>query len=86
MRAMSLYESLDSNGEVSLQDLFLNKNIITTLNTLSIEKLSFLICRCGWPKSIDLAERLALQQAKNYFIVVINTEISNIDGVKKDSQ
>lgn len=52
MKTMSLYESMDSNGEVSLLDLQNNK-FITSISNKTIDDYAFYICRCGWPLSIS---------------------------------
>lgn len=56
MRPMSLYESEDSNGKVSISDLFANKEI-SAENDTDLEEIAFLICRGGWPKAVGLAEK-----------------------------
>lgn len=85
MRPMSLYESRESSGEVSLTELFKGDNISST-NNASLEEISFLICRGGWPKSIGLDEKPALFQAIDYFDAVISTDISRVDSVKRDKE
>ncbi|MGI5950194.1 ATP-binding protein [Peptoniphilus sp.] len=85
MRPMSLYESKDSNGQVSLKDLFEAKNISATDQT-TFEEIAFLICRGGWPKSIGLDEKPALFQAIDYYDAVVSTDISRVDLVKRDKE
>lgn len=85
MRPMSLYESKDSTGQVSLQDLFDGKNISSSDET-SLEKISFLICRGGWPKAIGLEEKLALFQAIDYYDALVSIDISRVDSVKRDKE
>ena len=85
MRPMSLYESKDSNGAVSLKDLFEGKNI-SVIDDTSFEKIAFLICRGGWPKSIGLDEKSALFQAIEYFDALVSTDISRVDSVKRDKE
>ena len=85
MRPMSLYESRESSGEVSLTELFKGDNISST-NNANLEEISFLICRGGWPKSIDLDEKPALFQAIDYFDAVVSTDISRVDSVKRDKE
>lgn len=85
MRPMSLFESKDSAGEVSLKDLFDGKNITVTHET-SLEKIAFLICRGGWPKSIGLNEKPALFQAIDYYDAVVTTDISRVDSIKRDKE
>lgn len=85
MRPMSLYESGDSNGSVSLGDLFAGKlHKAYPVNSLDINKIAFLICRGGWPGSLHLSERAALRQSVNYIDAIVNNDISNVDNVSRD--
>lgn len=59
MRSMSLYESKDSSGEISLRDLFKGENI-SAIDETSLEEIAFFICKGGWPKAIGLDEKPAL--------------------------
>lgn len=87
MRPMSLYESGDSLGTVSLAVLFDgNGEGAYNSNSLNIEKLAFLICRGGWPASLFMTERAALRQSYNYVDAIVNRDISAVDGVQRDSQ
>ena len=85
MRPMSLYESKDSSGEVSLRDLFEDKNI-SAINETSLEEIAFLICRGGWPKAIGLDEKPSLFQAIDYYKSVVSTDISRVDSIKRDKE
>ena len=86
MRPMSLYESKESNGSVSLTDLFNNPDqVIRGTSSLSLKDIAFLICRGGWPMSLDLPREIALRQAIDYYDAVVNEDVSRVDGVKKDS-
>lgn len=85
MRTMSLYESKDSTGDVSLSDLFEDKDIQTTNNT-TLDEIAFLICRGGWPKSVGLEKKPALFQAIDYFDAVVSTDISRVDFVERDKE
>ncbi len=85
MRPMSLYESKDSNGEVSLKDLFEGQNI-SAIDETSLEEIAFFICRGGWPKAIGLDEKTALFQAIDYYDAVISTDISRVDSIKRDKE
>lgn len=84
MRTMSLWESDESNGAISLQELFDAQPQIAAQSTLSIEQLAYAICRGGWPASIKLKERAALQTARNYVEEVINYDVHRVDGVDKN--
>ena len=84
MRPMTLFESLESNGSVSLKDLFASKEINGT-NKLSLEDIAYLCCRGGWPRSIFMDKDIALDQAFDYYDATINSDISRVDGIKRDS-
>lgn len=87
MKPMSLFESKDSNGKISLLDLKNGKRDIDGIKTdLDYEKIAFVLCRGGWPNAINLSENNALQIAKNYLDVLCNSDISKVDGVKRDPQ
>lgn len=85
MRPMSLFESEDSNGTVSLQDLF-EQNNIAAENSIDIEKFAFLICRGGWPKSLDCTDKIALQQSIDYFDAVVESDVSKVDGISRNAE
>ena len=84
MRPMGLYESLESNGTVSLADLFTSKEV-SGVNNLSLEDIAYLCCRGGWPRSISMEKDIALEQAFDYYDAVVNSDISRIDGIKRES-
>lgn len=83
MRPMSLWESRDSNGSISLKELFDKNTDISATSDLSIEKIAFLICRGGWPASVSRENESALKMATNYVESVINMEVQRVDGVEK---
>lgn len=85
MRTMSLWESDESTGQVSLETLFdYPNNDLAALSNLTIEQLAFSICRGGWPASVRLKERAALRTARNYVEDIINLDIHRVDGVEKN--
>ena len=86
MRPMSLFESGDSTGEVSLNQLFKNPNVIDGMNNLSLERLAFLICRGGWPHAVGMKDKPALFQAEDYYEAVIKSDINRADGVSKNPE
>lgn len=86
MRPMSLFESGESSGEVSLRELFEGSKNIDGENPNDIEKLAFLVCRGGWPGAIDLAEKPALAQAFDYYDGVVKSDINRADGVTKNEE
>ena len=86
MRPMSLYESGDSTGDVSLSELFTGKTEIDGESNLSIDRLAFLVCRGGWPQSVDMRDEIALDQAMDYYDAVVHADINRADNVQKNPE
>ena len=86
MRPMSLFESGESNGKVSLEQLFTNPDKLLEKNELKLQDIAFLICRGGWPIAVELPEETALEQAFDYYDAVTKEDIINVDGVKRVSE
>ena len=86
MRPMSLYESGESTGEVSLSRLFEGKGKVDGESKLDLERIAFLICRGGWPRSIDMRDKIALNQAIDYYDAVVHSDINRADGVEKNPE
>ena len=86
MRPMSLYESEESTGEVSLSRLFEGKGEVDGESKLDLERIAFLICRGGWPRSIDMRDKIALNQAIDYYDAVVHSDINRADGVEKNPE
>lgn len=87
MRTMSLFESGESTGEVSLTDLFSNtKSDVFGTNMLNIDSLAWLICRGGWPRATTIDKGVALDMAYNYYEAVVNSDLSRVDGIKRDAE
>jgi len=84
MRTMSLYESGESNGTVSLTELFKGVQGVEGVSDLTIEQIAFCICRGGFPASIGKSGKTALQMPIDYVEAVINNDISRVDGVEKN--
>lgn len=85
MRPMSLFESGESNGAVSLNDLFEQPEQIAAINTLKIDDIAYLICRGGWPFACNLEGDVALEQAFDYVDAVIKKDVSRVDGVNRNA-
>lgn len=85
MRPMSLYESGDSTGDVSLASLF-ESQPISGCSDLDLDRLTFLICRGGWPESVDMDDDVALDQAFDYIDAVIRNDMSRVDNIRRDPQ
>ena len=86
MRPMTLFESGESNGTVSLGELFLAPDKILQKNDLKLSDIAFLICRGGWPIAVGLPEEAALEQAFDYYDAVTKEDVTNVDGVKRASE
>lgn len=87
LRTMSLWESGDSTGDVSLGALFKNADSIDGASNIDIEKLAFLTCRGGWPKAtLKKSKKAALLQAKEYYEAVCRYDISRVDDVERDPE
>lgn len=86
MRPMSLYESGDSTGQVSLGALFQGAELDEGESVMDIDRLSFLICRGGWPGALSLGDEDALSQAFDYYDLVTDSDMSRALGVERDPQ
>lgn len=86
MRPMSLYESMESNGAVSLRELFDGQSDIESISALTIEQIAFVMCRGGWPASVRLSGNSALRMATDYVEAVINYDVSRVDGIEKNPE
>ena len=84
MRPMSLLESQDSSGSVSLKDMFAGKQPIAQAQSGTIDDLAFLVCRGGWPKAIGQKQDVSLQQAIDYVDALTSVDISRVDGVSRN--
>ena len=84
MRPMTLFESNDSTGEVSLKELFDGNLDVDGYSNIDIERLAFLVCRGGWPKAIDMRDEIALDQAFDYIEAVIHSDINRADNIQKN--
>lgn len=85
MKPMTLFESGDSNGKISLTDILNGKREIDGIKTdLTYEKIAYILCRGGWPTAINLSQKQALQISKNYIDVLCDSDISRVDGVKRN--
>ena len=87
MKPMTLYESGDSNGKISLKDILDGKRDIDGIKSnISYEKLAYLICRGGWPNSIDVPEDIALNIPRDYIEAVCNSDVSRVDEVERNPE
>lgn len=86
MRPMSLYESGESNGTVSLSSLFDKATLEPQRNDLNIDDIAFLTCRGGWPWATLISEEVALDQAFDYVDSVVNNDILRVDKVRRSPE
>ncbi len=87
MRTMSLFESGDSTGEVSVKELFDNPGTdVFGTNSQNIDSVAWLICRGGWPQATTVKKEVALDMAYRYYEAVVNNDISRVDNVKRDAE
>lgn len=86
MRPMTLYESGESNGTVSLSELLSGNSKISGINELSLEDIAYLCCRGGWPRSIFMDKDIALDQAFDYYDAIVNSDISRVDNVDRNPE
>ena len=84
---MTLWESRESTGEVSLAELFAGRLDVSGESRLEDEDLSYAICRGGWPEAVTARRgRSALRKAKSYLDAVVEEDIHRVDGVEKNPQ
>jgi len=85
MRTMSLWETRESSGAVSLADLFAGRHDIGALVDFDIERIAFAICRGGWPEAVTEKDDFsALEMAKEYISLLLDTDIAQIDGINRN--
>ena len=86
MRTMSLFESGESSGAVSLRALFDGERDVAALADLDIEDLAFAVCRGGWPEAVlDPDDEVALDHAGNYVEELLGADIEAMDGVRRNA-
>lgn len=86
MRPMTLFESNESTGTVSLVSLFSSNKKINGISKLSLEDVAYLCCRGGWPRSLYMDKDIALEQAFDYFDAVVNSDISRVDNINRNPE
>lgn len=86
MRPMTLLETGDSTGKVSLQKLFQDDNDIAVTNESDLKRIAYLICRGGWPKVLGVSEKIALRQAVDYYNGVVNSDVSRVDNKERNAE
>ena len=83
MRTMSLWESGDSTGDVSMGALF-DGVIPDGVSHITMDRIAYLTCRGGWPGALTLSDNAALRVSRAYLKAVVNSDISRVDDVKRD--
>ena len=86
MRPMTLFESKESNGSVSLGALFDGRLDIASTSSLTLEDVAFAACRGGWPTAIRQTGDLALAHAFDYFDAIVRGDISRVDGTRRNQE
>lgn len=87
MRPMTLWESGESTGDVSLGRLFESIDLVEGESHLSLDDVAFATCRGGWPRALNKKNRkAALGQAKEYYEAITRSDVSRVDGVSRDEQ
>lgn len=86
MRPMSLYESEESNGTISLEELFNSPDNISAINELELNDIAYLCCRGGWPRSTYMDKEIALDQAFDYYDAIVQSDISRVDNVERNPE
>ena len=84
MRTMSLFESGESSGEISLGELFEGKTEMFGKSKVTLEQIAFILTRGGWPAAVnENNETLALKKSSDYYEAVVSEDISRVDKVEK---
>ncbi len=86
MRTMSLWESGESTGRVSLNTLFDGVDIEPQENTLNLEQIAYLLCRGGWPQATFMKGEVALDQARDYYETIYKVDILRMDKIRRNSE
>ena len=84
MRPMSLWESGESNGSVSLGGLLTGKEFTSVESPdHRLEDVAFMVCRGGWPQAVQQTGEIALDRANDYYEAVVVSDVSRVDGVSR---
>lgn len=86
MRPMSLWESGESSGSISIGDLFAGQDIDPLKNNIDLEQIAFLVCRGGWPQSTFMDGEVALDQARDYYEAIYKVDIRRVDNINRSSE
>lgn len=86
MRPMSLWESGDSNGTVSLAQLFQGEQNIAATSSADIHDIAYYVCRGGWPRATLQSQDISLERAYDYYDAVVHTDITRVDEVTRNPE
>ena len=86
MRPMALYESGESNGTISLKELFTAPEMIYAKSTLTREDIAYLICRGGWPEALEMDKEIALDKAFDYVDAIAERDMSRVDKTNRSPE
>lgn len=84
MRPMSLWESGESSGNVSLSSLFDGNHDISGISEIDLERMAFITCRGGWPLAIGMDDETALDQAFDYIDAIVSRDIQRANGTARN--
>ena len=86
MRTMSLWESGESNGTISLGNIFSGDEKMIGTNDLELNDIAWLTCRGGWPRAVCQSHKLALGRAFDYYDTVVNVDVKQPDGIERNPE
>jgi len=87
MRTMSLFESGESSGEISLGAIFDGKTDMIGESKVTLEQIAYILTRGGWPAAVnENNEKLALKKVTDYYEAVVNEDISRVDNVERNPE
>ena len=86
MRPMALYESGESNGTISLKELFTAPEMIYAKSELTREDIAYLICRGGWPEALEMDKEIALDKAFDYVDAIAERDMSRVDKTNRSPE
>ena len=85
MRPMSLFESGESSGSLSIHRLFDGEPFdVLDGKNLSLDEIAYILCRGGWPKAVERGGEIALEYAKDYVASIAESDISRVDDKPRD--
>ncbi len=87
MRPMSLWESQESSGSVSLGALMNGEMVgIARCQSRSLSEMAYLVCRGGWPVAVEQQGDMALERAQEYYEATVESDMSKVDNVPRDPE